>query len=251
MAKTIFMIHGMWGTGEVWSNFKPFFEAQGYKVITPTLRYHEEKYHAVAPAELGTVSLLDYAADLEAQIRALDEKPIIMGHSMGGLLAQILASRGLAEKLVLLTPAPPAGILALQPSSTRTFLSVLTKWQFWRKPMRITFNEAKYGILALIPQAQQHTTYAGYSFESGRAAWEIAFWIADMKKASSVDERKVTCPILAIAGGQDRIVPEAVVRQVAAKYHATYKVYPDHAHSVLHENGWQEIAGYVNDWLKG
>jgi len=130
MAKTIFMIHGMWGGGHVWDHYKPFFEAQGYRVITPTLRFHEEQYRTVAPEALGTVSLLDYVADLEAQIRALDEKPILMGHSMGGLLAQILASRGLAQSLVLLTSAPPAGILALRPSSTKTFLSVLTKWGF-------------------------------------------------------------------------------------------------------------------------
>jgi pimeloyl-ACP methyl ester carboxylesterase len=74
---------------------------------------------------LGTTSLLDYAADLEKQIRELEEVPILMGHSMGGLLAQIFGSRGLARALVLLTPASPAGILALKPSVIQSFSSIL------------------------------------------------------------------------------------------------------------------------------
>jgi len=73
---------------------------------------------------LGTTSLLDYAEDIENEIRKLDAKPIIMGHSMGGLLAQILGSRGLARALVLLTPAAPAGIRSLTPSVMRSFLRI-------------------------------------------------------------------------------------------------------------------------------
>jgi len=250
MTKTIVMIHGMWGSGAMWSNYHPFFEAHGYRVIVPTLRYHEPEYRITPPEALGTLSLLDYAADLEALIRGLDEKPIIMGHSMGGLLAQILASRGLAEQLVLLTPAPSAGINALRPSSTRTFLSVLTQWGFWKKPMRVTFEEAKFGILNELSPDEQVAAYQDYSYESGQAAYEIAFWIADRRHAARVDATKVTCPVLTIAGGKDRIVPESVVRQTAKKFKSTYKVYKKHGHSVLNERGWEEIAGYVADWLK-
>lgn len=254
MSKTIFMIHGMWGSGDIWDNYKIYFEALGYRVITPTLRLHGENYRAVAPEALGTVSILDYAADLEQDIRALDEKPIIIGHSMGGLIGQILASRGLAEKLVLLTSAPPAGILALRPSSTRTFLSVLSTWGFWKKPMRLTFEEAKYGILGLLSPEQQAAEYAKYSFESGQAAYEIAFWILDGKKATHVDTKSVTCPVLVIAGGKDKIVPASVVKQIAKKYEkttaVTFKLYEEHAHAIQRQKGWQDIAGFVADWLK-
>ena len=254
MSKTIFMIHGMWGSGDIWDNYKIFFEAQGYRVITPTLRLHGENYRAVAPQALGTVSILDYAADLERDIRALDEKPIIIGHSMGGLIGQILASRGLAEKLVLLTSAPPAGILALRPSSTRTFLSVLSTWGFWKKPMRLTFEEAKYGILGLLSPQEQAAEYAKYCFESGQAAYEIAFWLLDRKKATHVDTASVTCPVLVIAGGKDKIVPASVVKQIAQKYEkttaVTFKLYPEQAHAIQRQKGWQDIAGFVADWLK-
>ncbi len=254
MSKTIFMIHGMWGSGDIWDGYKDYFEAQGYKVIAPTLRLHGENYLTVAPQALGTVSILDYAADLEKDIRALDEKPIIIGHSMGGLIAQILASRGLAEKLVLLTSAPPAGVMALRPSSTRTFLSVLSSWGFWKKPMRLTFEEAKYGILGLLSPAQQAAEYAKYSFESGQAAFEIAFWPLDANKATHVDSKAITCPILILAGGKDKIVPASVVQNIAKKYKkhtdVTFKLYKDFAHAVHQQKGWQEIAGFVADWIK-
>jgi pimeloyl-ACP methyl ester carboxylesterase len=104
-------------------------------------------------------SLLDYAEDLEMEIRQLDIPPISMGHSMGRLLAQILASRGLAEALVLLTPAPPNGIMALKPSVIKRFWSVMKRWGFWKNPMRITFNDVVYSILNLVPAAERREIY--------------------------------------------------------------------------------------------
>jgi len=84
MGETIVMIHGMWGGPWCWENYKRFFEEKGYRCITPTLRYHDVDPKDPPPPELGTTGLLDYAEDLEKEIRALDEPPIIMGHSMGG-----------------------------------------------------------------------------------------------------------------------------------------------------------------------
>jgi alpha-beta hydrolase superfamily lysophospholipase len=73
----------------------------------------------------------------------------------------------------------------------------------------------------------------------------------DAKKANKVDDSKVTCPVLVIAGAEDRITPASVVRKVAKKYKSvsTYKEFENHAHWVLGEPGWQEVAGYVKDWL--
>jgi pimeloyl-ACP methyl ester carboxylesterase len=115
MTETIFMIHGMWGGPYLWDNYKSLFEKEGYQCVTTTLRFHDMDPKDTPDPRLGTTSMLDYAADLEHEIRQFGEKPIIMGHSMGGLLAQILGSRGLAKALVLLTPVSPAGIFALKP----------------------------------------------------------------------------------------------------------------------------------------
>ena len=206
---------------------------------------------AIPNPELGTTSLLDYAKDLEEEIRRLDSLPILMGHSMGGLLAQILGSRGLARALVLLTPASPGGINALTPSVVRSFWSILARYGFWKKPGRQTFNEAVYSMLQMLPLEEQRETYDRFVYESGRAASEIGYWFFDPKGASKVDEKKVSCPVLVIAGVRDKITPASVVRKVADKYGAvsTYKEFPNHAHWVIGEPGWQEIANYASEWL--
>jgi pimeloyl-ACP methyl ester carboxylesterase len=97
MTETIFMIHGMWGGPWCWKNYKQFFETKNYRCVTTTLRHHDMDPKDLPDPQLGTTSLIDFAEDLEYEIRQLATKPILMGHSMGGLLAQILGSRGLAK----------------------------------------------------------------------------------------------------------------------------------------------------------
>ena len=155
MNETIVMIHGMCNAAWVWENYKKFFEQKGYRCVTPTLRFHDMDPYETPNPQLGTTSLLDYAEDLEKEIHKLDTMPILMGHSMGGLLAQILGSRGLAKALILLTPAPPHGILALKPSVIKSFWSALTTWGFWKKPMRQTFDQAVYSTMHLLTAEEQ------------------------------------------------------------------------------------------------
>ena len=249
MPDTILMIHGMWGTSWYWANYRRVFEAKGYKCVAPTLPYHDMDPRGQPDERLGTASLLDYAQALEKEIANLGTKPILMGHSMGGLLAQILGARGLAKALVLLAPASPAGILAIRPSVLRSFWSVQTKWAFWRKPMRQTFGEAVYSMMHLLPPEEQREAYDRFVYESGRAACEIGYWLFDPRHASRIDASKVTCPVLVIAGSEDRITPASVVRNVARKYRATYKEFPNHAHWLVGEPGWQEVAEYAAGWL--
>lgn len=251
MTETIVMIHGMWGGGWCWENYQKFFTKKGYHCIAPNLRFHDVDPKAPPDPRLGTTSLLDYVEDLEKEIRKLDKPPILMGHSMGGLLVQILGSQGLAKALVLLTPAAPHGIIALKPSVIKSFWSALTKWGFWRKPMRQTFAGAVYSTMHLLTVEEQKGLFDRYVYESGQAACEIGFWFFDPKGAAKVDEAKVTCPVLVIAGTQDRIVPVSVVRKIAEKYKdvATYRELANHAHWVIVEPGWQEIAEDILDWL--
>jgi pimeloyl-ACP methyl ester carboxylesterase len=252
MTETILMIHGMWGTGSHWENFKGFFEGKGYQCVVPTLRFHDMDPKGVPDPRLGTTSLLDYTADLEKLIHGLSAVPIIMGHSMGGLLAQILGNRGLAKALILLTPASPHGIIALKSSVIKSFWSGVTRWGFWKKPFRQTFDEATYSILDLMPPESRKMIYDKFVYESGRVVSEIGFWLFDSKGAARVDELKVTCPVLIVAGEKDRITPTSVVRKVAQKYSrvSTYKEFSNHGHWVIGEPGWQQIAEYTEEWLR-
>ena len=89
-------------------------------------------------------------------------------------------------------------------------------------------------------------------FESGRTAFEIGLWFLDRHRASEVDASRITCPVLVISGTQDRIMPASVARKIAHRYRevATYREYADHAHKLIVEPGWQDVAGDIDDWLK-
>jgi pimeloyl-ACP methyl ester carboxylesterase len=255
MYKTLFMIHGMSGGPWCWENYVTYFKAKGYRCIAPALRFHDVSPQDPPDPRLGTTGLLDYAEDLEQEIRTLDRPPIVVGHSMGGLLAQILGARGLAEALVLLSPASPSGINALKFSVIRSFWNEITTWGFvprwgaWRSSQRPSFTSVVYSTLHLVPEKEQRSVYQRLVPESGRAAFQIGLWFFDRHKASKVDETKVTCPVLVVAGKEDRITPASVVKKVAEKYGVPCKVFDHHAHWVVGEPGWEEIADYIAEWL--
>ena len=251
MSKTIFMIHGMWGGGWHWEKFQGYFEDKGYHCIVPYLRHHDIKPNDPPPSGLGKTSLLDYAEDLELEITKLDEKPIIMGHSMGGLLAQILASRDLAKAAVLITPVAPAGIVALTWSVLKSFQEVLFRWGFWKKPHKISYEKAVYATMEQLPVEERRYIYDRIVWESGRVATEIGFWFVGVKGAQ-VDSSKLTCPLLIISGSEDNITPAKVVKKVAEKYKPlyTYMEFGGHAHWIIREPGWEKVAAYVYTWLE-
>jgi pimeloyl-ACP methyl ester carboxylesterase len=246
------MIHGMWGGGWCWDRYRSFFENKGYRCITPTLRYHEKDLNTAPDPRLGTVSLLDYTDDLEKQIRQLEPPVVLMGHSMGGLLAQILASRDLAQALILLAPAAPYGMMGLTYSVIKSFWSILTTWRFWRKPVRQTFKEASYSTLGVLPPDLKKEEFDKLGYESGRVVLETGLWPLDSAKASKVDPSKVTCPVLVMAGDKDKITPASVIRKIANKYAAVavYKEFEHHGHAVLAEPGWEAIVEYTSVWLE-
>ncbi len=253
MTETLLMIHGMWGTGDQWSNYRAFFEAKGFEVVTPTLRHHVVGQPA-DPA-LGATSLNDYADDLERQIKALPRPPVIIGHSMGALLAQKLCARGLGKAGIFLTPAAPHGIIALTPSVIKSFFRIMTTWGFWRKPTYPTFEEAWYSVYNLLPEDEARAEYARLTHESGRAAFEIGFSLLDGDRASAVDAARIDCPVLVVGASQDRITPASVIRKIAAKYKkgaagtCDYKEFPDKAHWVLGGKGWEDVAGHCLAWI--
>ncbi|HHQ48456.1 MAG TPA: alpha/beta hydrolase [Acidobacteria bacterium] len=250
MSKTIVMIHGMFSASWVWEKYVPFFEDVGWRCVTPTLRHHDIAPADPPPPELGTTSVLDYAADLEELIRGLDEKPVLMGHSMGGLLAQMLAARGLGRAAIFLTPAAPAGVMALAPSVIRSFLGPLTTWGFWKKPFRPSFESALYAFLQGFPEEERRGIWERMVYESGRAIFEIGLWPLDRRHASRVDFAAVTCPVLVIGAGKDRATPASAVRKVAKRYAtASYHELPDQAHWVLAQTGWQDVAALCARWL--
>ena len=247
---TIIMIHGMFAGDWIWENYRKYFEERGFRCITPILRYHNRPLNDPPPPQLGTTSLLDYVSDLESEIRKLDQPPIIMGHSMGGLLAQIIASRVMAKSLVLISPAAPWGINAVTFTVLKSAWLNKSRFVFWNEPVPPTFEGTVYSTLHLVPPEEQKRIFQRLTYESGRAVWETGLWLFDLNRASKVDETKVTCPVLVISGSEDRITPAKTGRKIARKYNAAYKEFENHAHWILGESGWEDVAQYIHEWLQ-
>jgi pimeloyl-ACP methyl ester carboxylesterase len=247
---SIMMIHGMWGRPDVWENFAPYFESLGYAVETPALRHHGLGA-GEPPAELGTVSLTDYADDIEAIIRRSDGLPILFGHSMGGLIAQHLASRGLARAIVLLAPAAPAGLAALHPQTIRIFRRLFLRWRFWSRAQRLGPRQAAYGLFHRLTPAEQERRIAAMAADSGRVLLEIALPALDRRRAAHVETARVRCPLLILAGAQDRVISLSSSRRLASRYgaRAHHVELPDHGHWLMGEPGWRNVAGICSEWL--
>jgi len=252
MAKLAVFIHGMWATPDVWRNWRPFLEARGWQTRAPALRHHDAAPHA-PPAELGLTSLLDYVADLEKELRALPEKPVVIGHSMGGLIALMLCARGLARAGVLLTPAPPASVVAIRPSNLLAFARIQTNWGWWRKPHRATLPEALSHTFNTTDAREGAERHASFVHDSGRALFEMALPWLDSRKATAIDPRLVTVPLLFVAADRDRLTPPGVVRRAAQRFaHVSdYVEYPGQGHWVLGQPGWERIADDTAAWLDG
>ena len=249
MKKTILMIHGMQGAKWCWDDYKSFFDAKGYVCVIPDLRYHDESIKKPHP-KLGNTSLNDYLADLEDLLKTLPKDTILMGHSMGGLLALLLNSRGYGSKSVLITPATPYGIVNMSPSSVKSFFSVVRHWAFWEKPFAQSFEDVYYGVFNLYSKEEARKNYDRLVYESGRALFEIGFWFLDKHKTSYASKESIQTPVLAIAGKKDRTTPISGIKKMASKYGFKYLEYENHAHGILGEKGWEEVASDILEWLE-
>lgn len=249
-SNTIVFIHGMMGDGEYWKPWKLFFEAKGYRCHTPNLPFHDTTFDERPDSRLSQLGIAEYVDDIRAFLLTLDEKPILIGHSMGALITQLLMAEGLAHKAVLIAPAPPAGILAFSPSILRSFLPIALECCFWKKAIRLSLKSARYALANLLSDEEARGLYHRGRWESGKAIAQMGLWFLDSEKTTRVDETKVTIPILVVAGGQDHSIPSSLARKVANKYPtARYLEYPDHAHWIIGEEGWQEVASMIACWI--
>ena len=252
MSKTLLMIHGMWVGAWCWHNYRHFFEQHGWRVITPDLPYHGLSIRT-PDHRLATASIQDYLEFLRKEINQLDEKPVVIGHSLGGLLAQMLAAEDLVEKAVLLTPAAPAGIFTIRPSVLRIFAPIMLMPNFWQEAIPTTYSLAKYAILNRIDdEKQSHDIFDKIGYESGRVLFEVGYWALDTQRTTHINAQDIQCPMLILSAADDHIMPASVVFDIWLKYQhcAQYRCLDNHAHWLIEETGWEKIAQDIQQWLE-
>ena len=249
MRPPILMIHGMWGTGAVWDRMAGAFRERGRPVHTPTLPHHGPDRD---PAALGVTGLDHYRDALLEIVAGLDQPPVLIGHSMGGLLAQMVAATIPVRAVVLLNSAAPAGIQCIRPVMLPGVGRVFCRLGFWRKPFRLTRWEADYCLFNRVPPDQRPHLRAGMVYESGRAALQVALWFLDGAETTRVDPEAISCPMLFFAGARDRITPASVCRAIAKRYghRMDYRELPGRGHWLPEEPGWQARAAEIEAWLE-
>jgi pimeloyl-ACP methyl ester carboxylesterase len=249
---TIILIHGMWGHSLTVSSLKLRLEDLGYQVFSPTLPGHDPEEPDRTPGH-GLRSIEDYTEFVGAYIDELKlgAPPVLMGHSMGGLIAQKVAVTRPTGPLVLLNSAQPRGINIIYPSSARSTANILATPLFWRKPHCPSYSRARYGLFNCLPEADAKRAHRTFVPESGRAYFEIVFWFLDRQRVSEIDPGLISVPILAITGAKDRIVPPVVVRRIAERYRsASFVCYPNHGHWLFEEPGSEKIVADIDRWLR-
>ena len=243
----VVMIHGAFAGGWCFDVFRETFAAQGWACHAPDLIGHGDRRDA--KDGLRGVGLADYRAELAAFIRALPAPPLLLGHSMGAVLAQQLAAEGLARGLVLVSPAPRAGILPTSKAEKAAAQGLMSLGAFWQDAIHPNFEIATHDSLNKIPPAQQRALFDRFGPESGRALFELFFWMLDPTAASAVDVAAVRCPVLCLGGSDDRVFSTATLQATAAPYvGATIRELSGHGHMLPLEDGAGRVAAQIVQW---
>lgn len=250
MARPLVLVHGMWCTSATLERLRALLAERGYDVRVPDLPAHARGKES---GDVGSKSLRQYVEFLERYVREqnFSQPPVLVGHSMGGLLAQQLATRIQPFALVLLTPASPSGILALALSNIVAFWKPFTTPAFWRKPHKPSRERCVASVYNQTPRDRHEGYYATLVPESGRALFEIGFWPFDRARAAACDHRAIVCPVYVVSAGHDKLTPPGIVRKVAALYgKATLRHYPTRGHWVIDDEDTEEMVNEILSWLR-
>ncbi len=263
---TIVLVHGLWMTPTSWDTWAERYRALGHEVVVPGWPGIDDRTVEDIrsnPAALKGVGLTQIADHLEGVIRALPSfqagrKPIIMGHSFGGLLTQMLADRGLGSAYVGVEPGQPAGITTLPASTVRTAFPILSN-PFDRngaKPLSKAHFHFTFGND--LSRAESDALWEKYAVNSyNRVFFEgVAGAFNEKGGVSHVDfGRTDRAPLLILTGEIDHVVPPAIGRAIVKKYTATgspavvdYKEFPGRTHRIVSQDGWEEVADYALTW---
>jgi len=241
---TVIMVHGGFCGGWAFDAFRQPFEAAGYTCVTPDLRGH-----GVADGRgVSGISMTDFAGDIADLIREQPAPPLLVGHSMGGLVAMMAAAKAPVRALILLAPSPPWGVPGASLEEAASAMTLHALGPFWLQAVEPDFASARLYSLDRLDTATRKATFDHMTAESGRALWETLNWWLDPFMTTSVPADRIKAPALVAVGARDMIHPPATVRQTAERLGAEFRVFDDMSHWLLAEPGWDDVARACLDW---
>lgn len=249
----VLLIHGMWSDADTMKEVRDAFEEQAYQVEALTLPYHcpRANHTTESRAALARTRLQDYVDFLVEHVRQLERAPILVGHSMGGLLAQLTAARAPCERLILLSSAAPAGINGLGLSVFRTLGTNLLRFPLWKRVTELKLSNIQYGIANSQSLAKQQEIFEHCGYESGMATFQITVAAFTKKVFGHVESDRITCPVLIIGGTEDRITPITIQRRIAERYGDSCQLVeiPGCCHWTIGGDFFGDIRAAMFNWL--
>lgn len=247
----LYFIHGMWAQPRVWDDLRAHFEAEGYETKAPALPGHDVSPKDPPPDDLDDLGLADYVKALEEDLRGISKPVVLIGHSMGGLIAQILASRIAPAGLVLLATAPSSSIFPLAWEPLRTSWPILSQWGFWDEAVPLPREAAFYGVFNGVPQDVAEREFDLAVHESGKAFAEVAFGFLSGSRRIKVDYDHIRCPSLVVVGTEDRITPVSYARATARRLPQPlwYRELDGVGHWLFHQPVRDKVARLIEQFL--
>jgi pimeloyl-ACP methyl ester carboxylesterase len=253
-------VHGLWLHAESWKNWIEFFRANGYEASAASWPGDAETTEATrrnpqAVAGYGVAEIADHVA---AQLKTLPKKPILIGHSFGGLLVQNLLGRDLAAAAVAIDPAPMKGVPELPLSALKSAFPVLGNPFNFRGAVSLTEPQFRFGFTNAVSEKEAKELYAKYAMPApARPLFQAATATLNPNSATKINLANSTRgPLLLISGADDNTVPPVLVRSALRAYRKStavteFKEFTGRGHSLIIDSGWRELAEYILGWLNG
>jgi pimeloyl-ACP methyl ester carboxylesterase len=235
----VLFVHGYFVDGSIWNDWLEFFADRGVNAYAVHLR---GRAGSKPTTNLGRASIDDFADDASTVARHIGAKTIV-GHSMGGLVAQKVVERGDVDAAVLITPAPPRGISVLSPAVALRQIRYLP-WILGSRVVHPGREDLRALVMNRVPREDQERLLGRMLPDSGRAGRDMSM------TGVRVDASRVRCPLLVVAAEDDRFIPARIVERIARRYDATLVTVERHGHMVILEPDWQSLADRVERWIR-
>jgi pimeloyl-ACP methyl ester carboxylesterase len=233
------------------------FKENGYETLNPgwpgdSPTVAGSRANSRAIANRGVKEVADSYANI---IATLPEPPIVIGHSFGGMIAQVILGRGIAAAGVALDPAPIKGVWQLPFSALKASFSVLSNPFNLKKAVSLSFSQFKYGFANAVPEQEAKELYDRWTIPApARPLFQAATATFNPSAETKVNTKNPSRGPLLITGGEkDHIAPPILGSASAKKYNPSviteFKLFSNRGHSLIVDHGWREVAGYSLDWL--
>ena len=234
------------------------FGEAGYEPVSPGWPGEPDTVEEARknPGQVAGKGLDEIVAHYAQVIGGLEARPVVVGHSFGGLIAQRLLGQDLAAAAVAIDPAPAKGVIFLPPSALRVASIALRRPANRNEAVSLTAEQFRYGFGNALPAQESSELYERWAIPSpGRPLFEAAMAnLVPHSPAKADTGNKARGPLLITAGGRDHTVPAAISHATRRLYHKSPAVtdlreFPDRGHSLTIDHGWREVAQTVLDWL--